>query len=147
MLAKPIDKVMLVDENGEVLADEVLLIGKEPINKRVKKDKGFVKIFISFLSDVVSDSEVAGKSIRLLLYAIEKLNYNTLQVYLYPDDVMLDLGISRPTYFNWIKTLQEKGYLVKIKPYIYELKPYSFVKGTMSETIDNHLKEEIKEIR
>lgn len=123
-------KELLDPATGEVV--EVLMIGKNP----AYKDKSFTKFFVSFLQDVVQDEEVAGKAIRLLLYMIEKLDWNTLEVIVFPKQVIKELNISKMTYFRWLRTLLEKGYIVKIDRYQYKLRPYSVVKGSMYKVDD-----------
>ena len=127
-------KIGLVDlETGEVLEDRVFFIGKRP----TKVDKGFVKVFVGFLEDLLEDEEVLGKSARLLLYAVKNADWNKLEVYLHHKTVCKDLGIAKRTYHYWLKTLTEKGYLERTeKPHIYKLKPYSFVKGSMAKLED-----------
>jgi len=127
-----LDKFMLVDkETGEVVADNVLLIGK-----RGYIDKGFVKFFVAFLKDIIEDPELFGKAGKLLLYIAEQLDYNRLTVYLSAQKVCEDLGISRATYYLWLNTLLRKGYLTKIATNLYQLKPYTVIKGSMDKVED-----------
>ena len=125
MRIKPLrNKLMLVNEAGEVIADEVLIFGKKPY-----VDKGFVKVFVAFLQDIVLDEEISGKAVRLLLYVIERMDYNSLTVYLYYKDVCKDLNISLRTFYNWLNALIRKGYLERVAPNLYRLRPYTAVKG------------------
>jgi len=121
------------EQTGETY--DLLAIGREERIKKVRRDKGFVKVFITFLSDVVENKEIAGKSIRLLMYILENLDYNDLRVYLEPKQVMEDLKITKMTYYNWLKTLIKEGYIERVGTNLYQLKPYSGVKGSMSEVI------------
>lgn len=130
---KPREVVIVDKETGEVLEERAIFIGKHP--KYV--DRGFIKVFVAFLADVVQNEKIAGKAIRLLLYMIEKLNYNTLVVELIPKKAIEELGISRATFYNWLDVLVSEGYLEKIDTYTYRIKPYSFVKGRMSKVVDN----------
>ena len=86
---------------GEIIEDNVLFIGRKPY----KVDKGFVKIFVAFLKDIVEDDEIAGKAIRLLFYMIEKMDYNSYTITLIPKYAQEDLKIGRDTYYRWINTL------------------------------------------
>lgn len=130
-------KYALIDkETGEILEPDVLLIGRKPY----KVDKGFVKVFVSFLRDVVENPKIAGKAIRLLFYLIEEcLDYNTLTVRIIPKYAVNALKISDRTYRNWIKTLIDSGILVKIDTYTYKLTPYTVVKGSMNETLKSEI--------
>jgi len=126
----------LVDtKTGEILEHEVLLVGRKP--KYV--DKGFIKVFVAFLEDVVADKEVSGKAIRLLLYMLERLDFNNLTVYLNPKDACRELGIARQTLYNWLSLLIRKKYVEKVDTRLYKIKAYSAVKGNMGKTIENSI--------
>lgn len=120
-------KGLLDPETGELV--EVLMIGKDP----AYRDKGFTKFFVSFLRDVVQDEEVTGKPIRLLLYIIDRLDWNSLEFSLFPEKVMIDLRIGKVTFYRWLNILLKKGYIQKIRPHYYRLKPYSVVRGNMKK--------------
>ena len=117
----------LIDkETGEIIENEVLLVGRKPYNL----DKGYVKVFVTFLKDIVEDKDIAGKSIRLLFYMLEEcLNYETLIITIIPEYAMRRLKISRKTYYRWLSTLIEKKIIYRIGRYRYMLKPYTAVKG------------------
>lgn len=126
---------LLDKRTGEIIEPNVLLIGK----KQTKVDKGFIKIFIAFLEDLITDKDIAGKSIRLLLYMLKNLNHNTLEIYVNPKEAMEDLGISERTFYLWLKQLQEKGIIEKKATNLYQLKPYSAVKGYMGDALEKSL--------
>ncbi len=130
-----VNNLALVDkETGEVIKDRVYFFGNEP----TEKDTGFTKIFIAFLEDMLKDKEVMGKAIRLLLYAVHKADWNSLEVYLFYKTVCKDLKVSKKTYFKWLKVLMDKKYIEATdNKYVYRLKPYSFVKGSMAKVKDN----------
>jgi len=119
-------KYMVVDkETGEVVAEDAMFIGKKAF-----VDKGFRKVFVGFLKDIVMDKEIAGKAIRLLLYIIENLRSNDLTILLYWKIVCEELNITQGTYYSWLNTLIKKGILEKTEiPNMYRLKPYSAVNG------------------
>lgn len=124
-------------ETGEILEEDVLLIGKRPY----KVDKGYVKVFITFLKDIVDNPKIAGKSIRLLFYMIEEcMDYESLRITIIPKYAIETLNISDRTYRNWIKDLIEVGILKKVDNFTYYLKPYTFIKGNMSKAIEKGLK-------
>ena len=120
---------------GEIIEDNVLFIGRKPY----KVDKGFVKIFVAFLKDIVEDDEIAGKAIRLLFYMIEKMDYNSYTITLIPKYAQEDLKIGRDTYYRWINTLIKKGLITKIDRYTYQLNPYVAVKGNTKKAMENEL--------
>lgn len=122
-------------ETGEILEERLLIVGKKP----TKIDKGFIKVFITFLEDVITNQEIAGGPIRLLLYLVKHMNYNDLTVFIDTKKVLTDLGIKKATYHLWKKKLIKEGYIEKVNPYVYKIKPYSFVKGDMKTTFEKEL--------
>jgi len=126
-------KYTIVDkETGEVVADDAMFIGRKAFI-----DKGFRKIFVGFLRDIVMDKEIAGKSIRLLLWIIENLRNNDLEVYMYWQDICEELNITQGTYYSWLKTLLDRKIIEKTKkPNIYRLLPFSAVNGQMGKAIE-----------
>ena len=97
------------------------------------RDVGFIKVFVAFLEDVVADKEVASKAIRLLLYMISKLDWNSLEAWIDPKEAMQDLKISRRTFYEWLKVLQERGYIEKLRPNRYRFRPNVAIKGCMAK--------------
>jgi hypothetical protein len=127
-----IKRYAIVDkETGEIIADDAMFIGQKAF-----VDKGFRKVFVGFLRDVVLDKEVAGKAIRLLLYIIENLKANDLTVMLYYKIVCEDLEIGEKTFYRWLNTLLEKKLIEKTRiPNLYRLIPFTAVNGQMSKAI------------
>jgi hypothetical protein len=135
-------RLALIDlETGEIIENQVLLIG----NKPYKVDKGYIKVFIAFLYDMIEDDTIAGKSIRLLLYMLSKLDYNTYEITIIPQEAIRDLGITRQTFYNWLDTLIEKKIIEKINRYKYSLKPYTAIKGNSKTAAENDLLNNKKE--
>jgi hypothetical protein len=127
-------KIVLYDEKtGKVLDeyDKAVFIGHKP-----KIDKGFVKVFVAFFRDVLENERLGKGAWRLLLYVIDNLNYNKLEVYLVPEKVMRDLAITKATYYRWLKVLLEEGFLEKLATNIYRLRPFMVVKGQMTKAIE-----------
>jgi hypothetical protein len=123
-------KLMLVDkETGEIIEEEVMFIGKKPT--RIT-DRGFIKVFIGFLEDLIEDEELGGAS-RLLLYMAKRMNYNDLRVAINLEEVLETLKVSKKTYFKWKKKLVEKGYILQINAYVFEIRPYTFIRGNMEK--------------
>ena len=134
-----INKYAIVDkETGEVVADDAMFIGKKAFI-----DKGFRKVFVGFLKDIVMDKEIAGKAIRLLLYVIENLKANDLTIMLYYKIVCKELEIGEKTFYRWLNTLLEKKILEKTEiPNLYRLIPFSAVNGQMGKAIERSYKDE-----
>ena len=125
-------KYSIVDqETGEVIAETAMFIGKKPY-----LDKGWRKIFVGFLSDVVVNEKIAGKAIRLLLWMIGELRYNSLEVYMNERVVCEELGIKRATYYNWVKALIEAKLIEKVDTNLYRLVPYSATYGHTQKAVE-----------
>ncbi len=123
-------------ETGEIIADNAMFIGRDAF-----VDKGFRKVFVGFLRDIVLDKDIAGKAIRLLLYIIENLKANDLSILLYWRIVCEDLQITQGTYYSWLNTLIEKNIIEKTEiPNVYKLVPYSAVNGQMQTAVKKSLK-------
>ena len=135
-------KYAIVDkETGEIIADDAMFIGKKAF-----VDRGFRKVFVGFLKDIVLDKEIAGKAIRLLLYIIENLKANDLTIMLYYKIVCEELEIGEKTFYRWLNTLLEKKIIEKTEiPNVYRLVPFSAVNGQMEKAIERSYKNEKKE--
>ena len=129
-------RYMVVDkETGEVIIPDFMMIGKKP--KYV--DKGFIKIFIAFLSDIVESQKIAGKAIRLLFYMLENLDYNSYTIRIIPKYAQKELKITKKTFYNWLDTLIEEEIITKIDTYTYKLNPYVAVKGNKKKALEKEL--------
>jgi len=131
-MEKSISKYTIIDNaTGEVVADDAMFIGKKAF-----VDKGFRKVFVGFLKDIVMDKEIAGKAIRLLLYIIENLKVNDLTILLHWKFVCEELEIGRKTYYRWLNILLEKKILEKTDiPNIYKLVPFTAINGQTEKAI------------
>ncbi len=117
------------EKTGEIYQeiDRVLFIGK----KAFIRDRNFIKVFVGFLSDILEDRELGTGAWRLLVYAINNIDYNSLRVPMVPDEVAQQLGITKRTFYRWLSILLRKKYLEKVATNIYRIKPYSAVRGYM----------------
>jgi DNA-binding MarR family transcriptional regulator len=124
-------KLPIMDkETGQVLEFDAIVY----LYGEGKKDKGFVKVFHAFVKDVVRDRELRH-ALDLLAYIMsEKLEKDSLKFYLTAEEVVKNLGVSRDTYYRWLKTLIKKGYITRIDTNYYALKPYTIVVGKMANT-------------
>jgi hypothetical protein len=121
------------EKTGEIYeeTDKTLLIGKKPYIR----DKNFIKVFVGFLVDVLEDRELGSGAWRLLLYALERMEYNSLRVYMVPEETAKELRVTKRTFYNWLRVLVKNGYLEKIATNIYRIRPYTGIKGNMEETL------------
>jgi len=117
------------EKTGEVYEEieRVLFIGK----KAFIRDRNFVKVFVGFLSDILEDRELGTGAWRLLVYAINNIDYNSLRVSMVPDEVAQELGITKRTFYRWLSILLRKKYLEKVATNIYRIRPYSAIRGHM----------------
>jgi hypothetical protein len=124
-------KVIFYDEKtGDIYQefDRTIFIGKNPM-----ADKNFVKVFVAFFRDVIEDEDLGKGAWRLLLYVVDKLDYDSLEVYLVPKKTAQELGITERTFYNWLKVLLTKNYITKLATNVYKLKPYTAIKGQMKK--------------
>jgi DNA invertase Pin-like site-specific DNA recombinase len=112
-------KLSIVDpKTGQVVeADAVVYYGK------AKRDKNFIKLLHTFIKDAVRDRELRP-ALDLLAYIMsEKLEKDSLKFYLTAEEVVKNLGVSRDTYYRWLRTLMKKGYITRIATNYYVLNP------------------------
>ena len=116
-------------ETGEIVEVVVYLYGG---NHR-PRDRNFTKVFHAFLDDVFRDREVMAGPFRLIAYIMaEKLHKDSLKFHLTLQEAMEKLGISEKTYYRWLGVLLRKGYIRRIGPNYYVLRPYTAVVGKMA---------------
>jgi len=144
---KSADTFTIVDnKTGEVVSNDAIFFGQNPYH-----DKGFRKVFVGFLKDIVLDKEIAGKAIRLLLWIIENLKTNDLEIYMYHEYISEELGITKKTYYNWLNVLLKKGIVEKTdRPHIYRIRVYSAVNGYEKSAIarkNNQFEQHQKKIK
>ena len=142
-MAKRVESVgnyAIVDKNtGEVIAEQAMFMGRDPY-----VEKGWRKMFVGFLSDIVINEKIAGKAVRLLLWMIGELRFNSLEVYMSERIVSEELGITPRTYYNWVKALIEEGLIEKVDTNLYRLVPYTAVNGHTHQAIANDTKKRRK---
>ena len=114
-------------KTGEV--QEFLVIAPKNVDSR------FIKIIIPFVEEIFNNTRLVGKGFRLLLWIVTRLDYNTLRFYMSPRMVCNELEISEKTFYNWRNVLIEEKIIFPLDRYLYELRPYSVIKGTMKKTI------------
>ncbi len=127
------------NKTGEVIADQAMFMGNNPY-----VEKGWRKMFVGFLSDIVINEKIAGKAIRLLLWMIGELRFNSLEVYMSERIVCEELGIKRITYYRWVKALIEEGLIEKVDTNLYRLVPYTAVNGYTHKAVANDSKKRSK---
>ena len=109
-------KQQTIDENGEL--HDILLIGNPE-----EFDRNFVKVFHAFTEALLKNEKIAGKAIRLLFWIMSQLENGSIEFYMHYSVIKEELGVSRATYHNWVKTLIEEGIIKKVRPNIYQVNP------------------------
>ncbi len=128
-------KVTFYDEKtGEVIEeyDRAIFIGHRPY-----VDRGFTKFFVAFLLDVIGDPDYGKGAWRLLFYIATKLDYDTLEIFIVPEKVAKEMGVTRQAVYNWLSVLLKKGVLEKRATHLYRLRPYTAIKGQMSKALES----------
>ena len=131
---KLVERELMHDEKGEVKE-----VSTRIISLPGEVDTDFVKIFNAFSIQLATDERLAGKSIRLLFYIINELDYNRLEVYLHPPTVMRELKISKTTFHAWKNTLIEIGIIEKVATNLYRINPACVMKGKAHKLVDEWL--------
>jgi hypothetical protein len=123
-------KVIFYDERtGEIVeeVDKAIFIGTKPY-----VDKGFTKVFVAFLLDIIGDPDYGKGAWRLLFYIATRMDYNLLEIVIVPEKTAKEMGVTRQSVYNWLNVLLKKGILEKIAVNVYRLKPYTVIKGRIS---------------
>ena len=131
------DFLVVDPDTHEVLAEHVIFIGKK------NRDKNYAKVFLAFLDSIVENDRIAGKSIRLLFYMVNRMKYDSLEIEIIPRIAIRDLKISKITFYKWINDLIEFEIIEKVDTYTYRLKPYTFSRGDTKKAISNKSKKAV----
>jgi len=116
--------IVIDSETGKIELENVILI------RPPQTDKNFVKLSFYILDKVLQDKELLGGAFRLLIHIARKLKFNEPTFSLIYEIDGKDLEISKSTYYRWLNTLIQKGYINKIASNIYTIAPNTIVKGT-----------------
>jgi len=76
---------------------------------------------VLFSKDLLRDKRFFKGPIRLLLYAMSLAHPDTLEVVILSDKAVKDLGITKRTFYRWLRTLMSKGYLTRLAANVYRL--------------------------
>ena len=135
------EKEVIDKETGEIFSLKFRIIGTEEEFK--KRDKNFFKVFNAFTLELISDKDIAGKSIRLLFYILTKLinDINQIEFYMSPQMVCKDLKIHAQTFKKWRQILIKKGIIKKLGTNLYMLNPQCVCKGNANTLIEEYLKQ------
>jgi hypothetical protein len=81
---------------------------------------------VLFSKDILKDRRFFKGPIRLLLYAMSLAHSDTLEIVLLPDKAVKELGITKRTFYRWLKVLLSKGHLIRLANNVYRL---NLIKG------------------
>jgi hypothetical protein len=119
---------LLNKETGEIVEVIAYVYGRPEV-----RDRDFIKVFHLFTEEVLADPDIMKGAFRLFLYIMaEKLRPNSLIFYMTKEEVIEKLGISKATYYLWLKALLKKGHIKRIGPNYYVLRPYTAIVGKMA---------------
>jgi hypothetical protein len=114
-------KVVFYDEDtGKILNeyDKAVIVG----------DKGDIIITdgpegraVLFSKDILKDGKFFKGPIRLILYAMSLAYPDTSEVVILPDKAVKELGITKKTFYRWLKVLLSKGHLIRLANNVYRL--------------------------
>jgi len=128
--------VEIVDKKtGEVIQGTWYILAPKHV------DVSFCKFFMPVLEELFKDETISKNAIRLLLYMISKLSFNSLEVVISPKIACKELGIHRDTFYRWRKILLEKGLIARKDGFkdVYLIRPYSVIRGAMHKIDDRQL--------
>lgn len=94
---------------------------EETLFMLIGKDHNPDKPLIAFLEDVLMNEEIPSRAIKLLIYMIDKANWESSEVWIDPKEAMQKLNIGRSTFYTWLKALIKAGYIRKLRPNRYKL--------------------------
>jgi len=116
-------------DTGEL--HEILLIGNPE-----EFDRNFTKVFHAFTEALIEDNEIALGPIKLLFWIMKELETGSIEFYMHYSIIKEELGVSRDTYYRWLRVLTKKGLIKKVRPNIYQLNPACIVKGKGHTLLD-----------
>jgi hypothetical protein len=114
-------KIVVYDNNtGEILEeyDNAIPIGDGPDIIIADSPEG--RIFL-LSTDLIKNETLLKGPIRLLLYAMSLANPNTSEVAIVSERAIKELGITKETFYRWLRVLLSKGYLTRFATNIYRL--------------------------
>ncbi len=114
-------KLVIYDKNtGKILEeyDNAIPIGDGPDIIIADSPEGR---FVLFSKDLIKNETFFKGPIRLLLYAMSLADDDTFEVAIVPERAMKELGITKGTFYRWLRILMSKGYLTKLATNVYRL--------------------------
>jgi hypothetical protein len=114
-------RVVIYDEStGKRLEeyDNAIPIGKGPDIIIVDSPEG--RIFL-LSTDLIREGKLLKGPIRLLLYAMTLAKHETSEVAIIPEEAIKTLGITKETFYRWLRVLLSKGHLIRVATNIYRL--------------------------
>ena len=101
------------------------------VPKGARDTEGFVKVFDFFWEKVIRDPDIAKSAIRLWFWICDNLAFNQTEIEISPRKVANDLNVTERQVYKWIKRLCEKGIIRKIKRGLYEIPPFTVIRGNV----------------
>jgi hypothetical protein len=89
---------------------------------------------VLFSKDLIKDKSFFKGPISLLLYAMSLSHPDTFEVAILPEKAMKELGITKETFYRWLRVLMSKGHLTKLATNVYRLNLTKGEKGRGGKT-------------
>jgi hypothetical protein len=90
--------------------------------------------FVLFSKDLIKNETFFKGPIRLLLYAMSLADDDTFEVAIVPEKATKELGITKETFYRWLRVLMSKGHLTKLATNVYRLNLTKGEKGRGGKT-------------
>jgi len=127
-------KLVVYNKNtGEILEeyDNAIPIGDGPDIIIADSPEGRI---VLFSKDLIKNETLLKGPIRLLLYAMSLADDDTFEVAIVPERAMKELGITKETFYRWLRVLMSKGHLTKLATNVYRLNLTKGEKGRGGKT-------------
>jgi len=118
---------------GEILEeyDNAIPIGDGPDIIIADSPEGRI---VLFSKDLIKNETLLKGPIRLLLYAMSLADDDTFEVAIVPERAMKELGITKETFYRWLRVLMSKGHLTRLATNVYRLNLTKGEKGRGGKT-------------
>ncbi len=109
------------------------------VEKTVRKDVNFWKVFLPYLLDVL-DYSVGGKRIKVVKYILENISPYDNSFNATLTEIKEGAGVGHNTANTTIKLLTESSFLVKIRQSNYRVNPKFIAKGSPDKRMNLMIK-------
>lgn len=124
----------VISPDGEILSNGELILGREYV---VDKQK-FIKVYVESL---MLFSDLSKRAIMLFAALLQRLEKDKTVVYLVPQEVVRDMGISEPTYYRALSELLNAKVLARhsASSVIYFINPALMFNGDRMTLVNRYV--------